>query len=186
MKPLRYLCVLLALMSCSTQSQPRLIVIGDSLSTTSTSWPVHIEGYTLHLLAQNGRTIRDYSPPRDLRKTNPRDRIVYALGGNDIGSQSVHDGDPKPARVLMLDHLRFLSGRGFRVLVVVPPMFNIAGLNRSNRRHRTMILNLRGVVANVEFYDLNKIWDKDMTIDGLHPGPELSYLIAMEIQARLK
>jgi len=160
----------------------RLIIIGDSISSTDTSWPTYIPG--AQVMAQPGRLIRDYQPPRDIHSTTG-ERIVYFLGGNDIGNQSVHGGNPKIARQLLLDHLHFLTGRGFKVLVVIPPLFDIHNLDQSNRKHRQMFKSLRGTIKGVEFIDINPVWDTSQTSDGIHPLPSLSKAIAHRIRARL-
>lgn len=173
---------LLLLVSLPSAAEGRLIVIGDSLSSTATSWPVYANG--VHIMAQPGRLIRDYQPPRDIH-SKTRERVVYFLGGNDIGSQSVHGGSAEVTKSFLLDHLRFLTGRGFRVLVVIPPDFGIDALDTSNRNHRRMFKSLRGTLKGVQFVDINPIWDKSLTSDGVHPLPELSYRIAGRIAARL-
>lgn len=179
--------VLAMLMSpqwCKADVEPRLIVIGDSLSATASSWPVYMEAPVINLMAQIGRTARDYSPPRDLRPTHAGDRVVYFLGGNDIGMQSVHNGDPGPTRIVVLDHLRFLTGRGFRVLLVIPPDFGFDLLAQSNRKHRNMFAAIE--LPGVTTIDINEVWDTDRTLQyGIHPDPSLSYDMAKAIERML-
>jgi len=168
---------------CRADIDPRLIIIGDSLSVTADSWPSHMDAPVISLMAQVGRTIRDYTPPRDLRPTHTDDVVVYFLGGNDIGMQSVYGGNPEPARVVLMDHLRFLTGRGFDVLMVMPPDFGFPHLAESNKRHRGMFAAVS--MDGVRVVDINQVWDPDETLDGLHPNASLSYDVATVISREL-
>ena len=72
---------------------PRLIVVGNSLSTTHHSWPQVLgditDRWVINVMAQNGRTIRDFSFPRDLWTSGDNyETVVYMLGSNDIGQRN--------------------------------------------------------------------------------------------------
>ena len=154
------------------EAEPRLIVIGDSLSSTADSWPSYIEGYNIQKHTQPGRTVRDYQPPRDLRHTGHDDTVVYFLGGNDAGSGF----RVKDTRQRMLDHIRPLRRKGFRVIIVPPPKFKLSWIAVSVHRHRVMMLRMKDTC------DVTSVWDKADTIDGLHPTASLSYRVANVIQ----
>ena len=71
-----------------------VVVIGDSLSATEDSWPTYIYGHHFSLMAQGGRTIRDFDIPRDIFSGFPFTTAVYFLGANDATQdQNLH---PKP------------------------------------------------------------------------------------------
>lgn len=164
--------------------EPRLIIIGDSLSTTHESWPGFLREmaprWNIHLMAQNGRTIRDFSIPRDLWTTGDRDEtVIYFLGTNDILQKNaiVH------ARSRLKSDIDFLLGRNFRVLLIVPPtlavddnMFSI-----STQEHRELIESYRDTSPNLWVYDADNVWDQSETPDGVHPSADLSREIAMAI-----
>ena len=83
----------------------------------------------------------------------------------------------------MKEHLAFLRGRGFKLIVVMPPFFEIDHIAENNYRHRRMFaaLNMKGVTV----VDVTSVWSTARTTDGLHPGPELSYDVAQILAARI-
>ena len=84
-RPLWLLVLLLC--SSSTWADQRIIVIGDSLSAHLHCWPneLRLENPQLNiqLIARSGRTIRDFSLPRDMRNVSKKDVVIYLLGTND-------------------------------------------------------------------------------------------------------
>lgn len=165
-------------------SMPRLIVVGDSLSAGPESWPSQLRRlaprWNIHLMAQNGRTIRDFSLPRDLwtdGKTN--ETVVYFLGGNDI----IQQYDVAHAEYRMKTHINFLLERNFKVLLIVPPTFGFENeiQRQSNEAHRALISSYRQTHPNICIYDMDNVWDGYQTIDGVHPKPGLSYEMALVI-----
>lgn len=156
-------------------------MIGDSLSSTATSWPSYLPG--LQVMAQPGRLITFYDPPRDLYAFGD-ETIVYMLGTNDIGADSVlWNGDPARCVRRLKEQLQFLTGRGFRVLLVVPPDYRLAHIETSNQKHRAAFLSID--MPGVTVFDINPVWDPAQTLDGVHPNPGLSYQISMLIEGAL-
>ncbi|MEH6593034.1 MAG: SGNH/GDSL hydrolase family protein [Halioglobus sp.] len=163
---------------------PRLIVVGNSISTTHHSWPNVLgdlsDRWAIHVMAQNGRTIRDFSFPRDLWTAgNQNDTVVYFLGGNDILQRNHVDF----AKYRLQLHANFLLQRNFKVLLVMPPNFGLDEemFGESNRQHRKIFEDLRGTHPRLWVYDIDAVWDPAGTSDGIHPDDELSYEIAQAI-----
>ena len=160
----------------------RVIIFGDSLSSTQNSWPVHIPG--AHVNAQPGRSVQFFDLPRDLvYNAKNKDCVVYMLGSNDIGHQTVHNNSAKATEFYLRSHLSALTERGFPVLCVIPPIFGFDNLKKSNFNHRQMFKKID--IPGVKLYDLNKVWDKDGTVDGIHPGAELSEKIALALAVQI-
>ncbi len=164
--------------------EPRLIIFGDSLSTTLKSWPNQLRRiaprWNIHLMAQNGRTIRDFSIPRDLwTKGDRNETVIYFLGGNDI----LQRNDIGHAKFRLQSHINFLLERNFKVLLIVPPNLNLDPelYDKANREHRDLIDGYRNTHPNLCVYDLDNVWDSSQTYDGVHPTPNLSYEIALVI-----
>jgi len=164
--------------------KPRLIVIGDSLSTSDQGWPNQLREiaprWNVQVMAQNGRTIRDFSIPRDLWTPGDKNEtVVYFLGGNDILQRNAVDH----AKYRLQTHIAFLLERNFKVLLIVPPSLGLDDqmFGETNRAHRQMIESCRGTSPNLWVYDLDLIWDPSMTTDGIHPTEELSREIAYVI-----
>lgn len=165
-------------------SEPRLIVIGDSLSTSDQGWPNQLREmaprWNVQVMAQNGRTIRDFSIPRDLwTPGDNNETVVYFLGGNDILQSNAIDH----AKYRLQSHIAFLLERNFNVLLIVPPSFALDDqmLSKSNTEHREMVESCRGTFPNLWVYDLDNVWNPNMTTDGIHPTVELSREIAFTI-----
>ena len=164
--------------------EPRLIIIGDSLSTTHESWPNYLREiaprWNVHVMAQNGRTIRDFSIPRDLWTSGDRkETVVYFLGGNDI----LQRNNIAHARFRLQTHVNFLLERNFRVLLVMPPTLGVdsAIFGESNEQHRALVESYRGYHPNLWVYDIDDVWDTSETPDGVHPSAYLSMQIAMAV-----
>ena len=167
---------LLALLYCATPciADQRIIIIGDSISEHIYCWPNELRSENPHLnaqlMTQSGRTIRDFSIPRDLRNVSGNDVVIYFLGTNDAFS-----GYPmRYVRESFASHMIFLQERGFRVIVLVPPP---ASVLMPKIAHVRDIIIQQSVRLHVEHHEL-AFWDETMTNDGIHPTPELSRLVS--------
>jgi hypothetical protein len=168
--------LMFALLVCSqlSMADQRVIVIGDSISEHIYCWPneLRLENpqLNLQLMTQSGRTIRDFAVPRDLRNVSKKDVVIYFLGTNDAyGSYPM-----RYVNEAFVSHMVFLQERGFRVIVLLPP-----GSSRLMPKieHVRTVITMQSLRLGVEYYDL-QFWDESMTKDGVHPGPELSRLVA--------
>ena len=164
--------------------EPRLIIIGDSLSTTHESWPNYLRDraprWDIQVMTQKGRTIRDFSIPRDLwTDGQKKETVIYFLGGNDI----LQRNDIGHATWRLKTHIQFLLDRQFKVLLIVPPTFGVDRntWGKSNEEHRALIKSFRGSNPNLWVYDMDNIWDTSETPDGVHPSAQLSWKIAETI-----
>jgi len=168
----------------AAHDEPRLIVIGDSLSTTHESWPNYLRAiaprWNIHVMAQNGRTIRDFSIPRDLWTAGDKNEtVIYFLGCNDI----LQNSDVMHATYRLKNHLSFLLDRNFKVLLIIPPHLSKfkASHRESFQKHRALFESFRGTHPNLWIYDMDNVWDNDQLLDGIHPKPGLSYEMALMI-----
>lgn len=164
--------------------EPRLIIIGNSLSTTHESWPNYLRGlaprWNIHVYAQNGRSIRDYDPPRDLWTSGSLpETVIYFLGTNDV----LQNTDIISATYRLRNHLSFLLDRNFKVLLLNIPYLTIGNgrYTESLEQHRALIDSFRGSHPNLWVYDVNNIWSVESCPDGIHPDADLSYKIAEAI-----
>lgn len=164
--------------------EPRLIIIGDSISTTHESWPNYLRQiaprWNIQVMAQNGRTIRDFSIPRDLWTAGDRNEtVIYFLGCNDIMQRS----DIMHARYRLKNHISFLLDRNFKVLLIVPPTLGIDQnvYGKSTREHRELVESFRFTHPNLWVYDMDEVWDNEQTYDNIHPRSTLSFEIALII-----
>jgi len=127
-----------------------------------------MEGYNVHVLAQGGRSLLEYSPPRDLSGG----KLVYFLGTADM----IKGTPVKQAARYMASHLGTLVGRGYEVVLVPPPNLQLRKFKRINSQYR---LTWRKVdFEHVHLCDIAWEWDKKLTWDGIHPVPELSRRLA--------
>ena len=189
---MRYAVVSLALVSAlllyfiadAGTAEPRLIVFGDSLSTTDQGWPAQLREiaprWDVQVMAQNGRTIRDFSIPRDLWTDGDKNEtVIYFLGANDILQRNavVH------AKHSLQSHIAFLLERNFKVLLIVPPSFHLdeEKYGEINRAHRELVESCRGTNPSLWVYDIDNVWDASMTADGIHPTVELHREVAYRI-----
>jgi hypothetical protein len=166
------------------RNEPRLIIMGDSLSTTHEGWPNFLREiaprWDIHVMAQNGRSIRDFSIPRDLWTNGEKNEtVVYFLGANDILQCNFVDH----AKYRLETHLNLLLERNFKVLLIVPPTLDVneERFAKPMAEHRAMIERFRGYHPNLTVYDMDEVWDNTHTMDGIHPDAELSREIAMAI-----
>ena len=158
-----------------------ILVIGDSISAQPDSWPAVIRestGKHIMVMAQNGRTARDFTLPADLRSDSNMDTAIYLLGANDALQRT------RPALFAerVLTQLRFLKDRGFRVLVVLVPEF----ADRESdviKINKILIRKANGL--KLEIVDLMPVWDNRLTYDTIHPVPALSRQIATVIKETL-
>lgn len=164
--------------------EPRLIVIGDSLSTTHESWPNFLREmaprWNVQILTQNGRTIRDFSMPRDLWTTGDRNEtVIYFLGCND----ALQRNEIMYAETRLRTHISFLLDRNFKILLVIPPTLGEGDeeLSKSIERHRALVKSYRGTHPNLWVYDADEVWDVSKCPDGVHPNQELSLQLAEAI-----
>jgi hypothetical protein len=168
-----WILVLLAWSPLSTADQ-RIIVIGDSLSAHLYCWPNELRSENPHLniqlIARSGRTIRDFSLPRDMRNVSKKDVVIYLLGTND----AVLGHKMRFVNEAFVSHMVFLRERGFRIIVLLPPL---ASALMPNIEHVRSVIKMQSLRLDVEYYDL-AFWDETMTRDGIHPTTELSRLVA--------
>lgn len=151
-----------------------IVVFGDSISAQEYSWPSYLTEHN-KVLAQGGRAILDYDPPRDLKAGHPFDKAVYFLGTNDA-----HLRYPVERVVSQfIAHIDFITQRGFKTLVIIPPkMSRIPGEVRT-------ALFWTCVKKQYVCKSLSS-WDSLQTYDGIHPTPELSQSIAADIETLLE
>ena len=167
---------LLILLVCSQpiMADQRIIVIGDSLSAHIYCWPneLRLENPQLNiqLMARSGRTIRDFSLPRDMRNVSKKDVVIYLLGTND----AVLGHKMRFVNEAFVSHMVFLRERGFRIIVLLPP---VASTLMPNIEHVRDVVKMQSLRLDIEFYDLD-FWDESMTRDGIHPTTELNRLVA--------
>jgi hypothetical protein len=168
--------LMFVLLTCSqlSMADQRIIVIGDSISEHIYCWPneLRLENPQLNmqLMTQSGRTIRDFSLPRDLRNASKKDVVIYFLGTNDA-----HGGYPmRYVNEAFVSHMVFLQEREFRIIVLLPPA---SSLLMPRIEHVRTVVKMQSLRLGIKFYDL-EFWDESMTKDGIHPSPELSRLVA--------
>jgi len=122
------------------------------------------------MMTQAGRNIRDFSIPRDLRNVSKEDVVVYFLGTNDA-----HGGYPmRYVNEGFVSHMVFLKEREFKIIVLLPPASSVL---MPEIKHVRTVIRMQSVRLGIDHYDL-EFWDESMTKDSIHPGPELSRLIA--------
>ena len=123
MKSSRFLWILvLFVWSPLSMADQRIIVVGDSLSAHIHCWPNELKlenpQLNIQLIARSGRTIRDFSLPRDMRNVSNKDVVIYFLGTND----AVHGHKMRFVNEAFVSHMVFLRERGFRIIVLLPPI----------------------------------------------------------------
>lgn len=180
------LLIALLLLPLMAVAQPRIVVVGDSLSSTYTSWPQQLEqamgmDININRLTQPGRTARSYAIPRDLvgEVWGIRSTAIYFLGTND-GFQNMYQ--PHVRRHINR-HITMLVASGFNVVVVNIPVFHYAYYDLTvNKNYRSMIWREYRdnweTDERVTYLDSNTVWKPEDTVDGIHPNDELSYQLA--------
>jgi hypothetical protein len=171
----RVLILLLILSGC-VRAEP-IAVIGDSLTSVEHSW-ANVIPRQMYIMAQPGRTIRDYDMPRDWVAVQYK-YVIYFLGTNDIiGGISFF----KVQRTFR-QHIGFMQVRGFKPIVILPPVYPQAEQSS---------LVLRKMLAstcrnhNVPTIDLEGVWEPDWTFDGVHLTNYSHLLLAEYINEQLK
>lgn len=157
----------------------RVIVIGDSLSAATGAWPNYLlsSEYKIELYAKGGRKACEFFVPTDLKKEKNSDQVVYFLGTGDILARK----NSKDTKRHIETHLRALRHKGFtNILVVVPPNFKLIKYYWWNRAHRKMIRKISNNICDVQW-----VWNKKETWDGIHPIPVQSKRLAMTIWSHL-
>ena len=154
---------------------PRLIVMGDSLSAQHDSWPQHgdFDKWNLQIMAQSGRTIRDFDVPRDLKAQRPGDTVIYFLGINDLYYGSAHAELFLRTLPNMRLHFQTLDSKGFKTLVLLLPLI-AAGTAKNWRNLRINMIRESKLYDSFRFYDLQRTWRDEDTTDGIHPTVLLS------------
>ncbi len=166
----------LALLACSlaTRADQRIIVVGDSISEHIYCWPNELRlenpGLNMQLMTQSGRTIRDFTLPRDMRNVSHKDVVIYFLGTND----AYQGHSMRIVNEMFVSHMVFLRERGFRIIVLLPPP---ASPLMPRIAHVRTVITKQSERLGIEYHELD-FWDETMTRDGIHPRPELSRLVA--------
>jgi hypothetical protein len=156
--------------SMGAASGERVIVIGDSIAAQPDSWPRLLQGLdNLQVMAQSGRTIRDFTIPADL-EVGDFDTVIYMLGSVDAYSQYPVRHSQRKLAV----HLRFLVDRGFRVIVLLPPISSTLQPYIGHTR-RMIVSTARDIGVEVRNIP---VWDESLTTDGVHPTATLSAMVA--------
>jgi hypothetical protein len=152
----------------------RIIIIGDSISEHIYCWPNELRMENTHmnlqLHTQSGRTIRDYAPPRDFRNVSDHDILVYFLGINDAVGGYVM----RYVNEAFTSHMVFFRERRFKIHVILPPA--VSKLQPQIDKVR-QVITLQSERLGIDYHDLT-FWDERLTQDGIHPGPELSRMVA--------
>jgi hypothetical protein len=176
---LKLLLLLLAL-SMSIRAEP-LAVIGDSITSDPNSWANVLDdgGQDTYIMAQAGRTILGYQPPRDLSATTHYDTIIYFLGSVDILERTHR----LKAGLALRQHLSFFQERKFTVIVILPPIFPQRRLGST--AFRAMIVSVCEE-KNIPYIDINEVWDIGWTTDGRHPSEYGHTILADYIATKLR
>ena len=173
----KWLICLVLLCAPPAMADPRVIIIGDSISEHIYCWPNELRTehplMNIQLMTQSGRTIRDFEMPRDLRNVSTKDVVIYFLGTNDA-----HGGYPmRFVNEAFVSHMVFLQAREFRIIVLLPPLASALMPQIKNVRTVVQMQTARLGISNYNLDELG-IWQESMTMDGIHPTPELSREVA--------
>ena len=159
-------------------------VVGDSLSSTTVSWPMFLEReycYNVRLDAQAGRKSIDYRVPHDLNNwygaqfLDGHKVAVYALGSNDRNVLQLFKSSFNVDTYTLLQY-------GFNLVVVLPLDLPALAQHRAYVQKWCDISNYFGQrVVCVDFADWTDITDPAQYPDGVHPTRETSAVIANEM-----
>lgn len=143
-----------------------IAVIGDSMTANPSSWANLIDdrGQKMYIMAQPGRSIRDYQMPRDFYAYEGYyTDVVYFIGSSDIYDRTHFLRIERNIN----EHLSFLLERGFNVIVILPTIYE--GRPVESRIVRSV---MRRVCQKhgIPFIDLIEVWDSSWTSDGAHPN----------------
>ena len=174
-----YLLIIMGLLTAAHCAQAAgSIAIGDSMTAQQKSWHSFLPHRYIQVHAQNGRTVRDFNLSDDLKANPSVDTVIYMLGGNDIMQAVDSTTFVDAARA----HITFLKSRGFKVLIVVPPVLVMHPEDSARIR---WILTALSYEQRVQMLDLENIWDVNQTSDTVHPLQSLSESIAQAIDGQL-
>ena len=173
---MRILTLILLLAGCA-RAEP-IAVIGDSITASRYSWANVISRQPMYIMAQAGRTIRDYDMPRDWVAISYKS-VLYYLGTNDIIAGSNLFKIQRTFR----QHIEFMQARGFKPIVILPPVY--PDYPDSSRVIRKMIATTC-YNHGVPTIDLEGVWQQDWTRDGIHPTQYGHLLLAEYINDRLE
>ena len=174
---MRILALLLLLSACAT-AEP-MAVIGDSITASKTSWANRLttDEQPMYIMAQSGRTIRDYDMPRDWWARNYR-VVIYFIGTNDI----IQDQSLMKVQRIFRQHIEFMQARRFKPIVILPPVY--PDYVDSSLAIRKM---MKATCSNhkVSVIDLDEAWEPWWTFDGIHPTTQGQALMAQYISEKL-
>jgi hypothetical protein len=171
--------LLILLLSGCVKAEP-IAVIGDSLTSVIYSWAnvISTPEQPLYIMAQPGRTIRDYEIPRDWVAFH-YSHVIYFIGTNDILAEL----NILKTRRIFRHHIRFMIDRNFKPIVILPPVYDKAKEN--SLAIRKMMRNTSDNHA-VPIIDLANVWDSSWTRDGVHPTEQGHMILAYYIRERLE
>ena len=172
---MRILAIIMLLAGC-VKAEP-IAVIGDSITASSYSW-ANVIPRQMYVMAQAGRTIRDYDMPRDWVAITYHN-VVYYLGTNDILS----DVNLFKVQRIFRQHIEFMQARGFKPIVILPPIY--PDHTESSKVIRKMIATTC-YNHDVPTIDLEGVWQQDWTRDGIHPTTSGQLLLAEYIDEQLE
>ena len=172
---MKILVIILLLAGC-VRAEP-IAVIGDSITSVKYSW-ANVIPRTMYIMAQPGRTIRDYDMPRDWVAVDYRS-VIYYLGTNDIRE------DLKLMKVqrIFRQHIEFMQARKFKPIVILPPIYQ-GHIENSKVIRKMMATTCYN--HGVPTIDLELVWEEDWTDDGIHPTEYGQLLLAEYIDNRLE
>jgi len=177
---LRFLLILLLISGC-VQAKP-IAVIGDSMTAVQYSWAniIDDQGQRMYIMAQAGRSIRDYQVPRDFYAyPGYYNSVIYFLGSSDAYDRT----HPFRIKRNFTEHMTFLVERGFTVIVLMPAIYN--DMPVQSRQVRDVIRKVTREL-DIPVIDLNEIWDEGFTTDGAHPSVYGHQVLAQYIYTELK
>ena len=143
-----------------------IAVIGDSMTANPYSWANIIDdnGQRMYIMAQAGRSIRDYQMPRDFYAyPGYYNTVLYFLGSSDAYDRT----HPFRIKRNFTEHMTFLEERGFRVIVIMPAIYEDQPI--SSRQVRDVIRKVTNELG-IPVIDLLVVWDISFTTDGAHPS----------------
>lgn len=189
------IAVLLLTVSQIGFAQQSLIVMGDSITSSSTSWPsgVRALGHTVRDFTQGGRQTREYEIPRDLAPINAS-KVLFALGTND--AYLIDQAAPGLAKIItegyyterFNSHMDMLDNKGFTTILIVPARYSHYGSGIDFVRS-TMLNHC--AAKSKTCVDLQSVWDESETLlvggvpDKIHPNATLTAVLVSTIDGVL-
>ncbi len=156
----------LSLLATTTQAQPPITVIGDSLTSCADCWPevLRDDGYHMRPIGRGGLRAEEYEHPPYLLPW-PGAVYIYTLGINDAAD---------PDAVALYDsqfskHMGTLRALKARIIVLVPPTLSDRDMRPIRRtvNQWCAIVEFMGL-PDVQCLDMDDIWDSVERYDGLH------------------